>query len=85
MLLGGEHGGEGEHGVGGEHGGDREAWTSPWDLQIYTVIYRMDKQARSYYITQVIVQYPVINQNREEYEEECISIYNWVMLLYSRN
>lgn len=69
MLLRGEHDGEGEHGVGGEHDGDGEAWTSPWNLQMYTVIYRMDKQARSYYIAQVTVQYPVINQNREEYEK----------------
>ena len=31
------------------------------------------------------IQCPVINQNGKEYEKECIYIYKWVTLLYSRN
>ena len=31
------------------------------------------------------IQCPVIKQNRKEYEKECIYIYKWVTLLYSRN
>ena len=30
-------------------------------------------------------QYPVINQNGKESEKECICMYNWITLLYSRN
>ena len=31
------------------------------------------------------IQYPMINHNGTEYKKECICMYNWVTLLYSRN
>ena len=37
------------------------------------------------YNTGNYIQYPVINCNGKEYEKECIYMYNWVTLLYTRN
>ena len=37
------------------------------------------------YSTGNYIQYPVINYNGEEYEKECIYMYNSITLLYSRN
>ena len=37
------------------------------------------------YSTGNYIQYPVINDNGKEYEKECIYMYNWITLLYSRN
>ena len=34
---------------------------------------------------QKYIQYPVTNHNEKEYEKECIYVYNWITLLYSRN
>ena len=31
------------------------------------------------------VQCPGINHNGKEYKKECIYMYNWITLLYSRN
>ena len=50
-----------------------------------TIIYRMDKQQGPMYSTGTCIQYPVINHNGKEYEKECIHVYNWVTLLYSRD
>ena len=37
------------------------------------------------YSTGNCIQYPVINHNGKEYDKECIYMYNWITLLYSRN
>ena len=37
------------------------------------------------YSTGNYIQYPVINHNGKEYKKECVYVYNWVTLLYSRD
>ena len=37
------------------------------------------------YSTGNYIQYSMMKHNRKEYEKECIYMYNWVTLLYSRN
>ena len=47
-----------------------------WELEIsrQTIIHRVDKQGPIVYYRELI-QYPVINHNRKEYEKEYVCVY----------
>ena len=51
-----------------------------------TGTFRMDKQQGPIHSTGNYTQYPVINHNGKNIlEKECVSMYNWVILPYSRD
>ena len=37
------------------------------------------------YSAENYIQYPMANHNGKEYKKECIYMYDWITLLYSRN
>ena len=56
-------------------GGGRDG-LGVWGQQVQTIIYRMDKQQGPAVEHREHIQYPVINHNGKEYENECIYMYN---------
>ena len=56
-----------------------------WDWHVHTAVVKIDNWQGLLYSTGNAAQYPIINHNGKEYGKECMHMYNWITLLYSRN